>query len=70
MPNLSDETSENSHKFRVKLEMYKLYLPAPAESTPSERLFSVGANQVWNRRNTKRPDAIDEVVFIDTNTHL
>ena len=68
-PHASDETSveefwpENSHIFRVIFEIYKLYLAAPAESTPSERLFSAGKNQVWNRRNTIGPDTIDEVVF-------
>ena len=58
---------DNAIRFPTVAAVAKSYLPIPATSTPSERLFSVAGNIVSKKRVSLTPEHVEMLTFLHSN---
>lgn len=60
---------KNSAEYQLLVPLAMHYLPIPATSVASERLFSAAGNVVTKRRHNLLTDHVEELVFLHENLH-
>jgi hypothetical protein len=61
---------QNEGRFGAIKTLALKYLPIPATSAPSERVFSLAGNIYNRRRASLSPEHLDAIVFLNANHAL
>lgn len=61
---------QNEGRFDALKILARKYLPVPATSAPSERVFSLAGNICSRRRASLSSDHLDALVFLNANVDL
>jgi hypothetical protein len=59
---------EHKEQFPILSKLARIYLPIPATSTPSERLFSCAGNLLMAKRTRLNPELFNRLMFLKKNT--
>jgi hypothetical protein len=58
---------DHKERFLILSKLARIYLPIPATSTPSERLFSCAGNLLIAKRTRLNPELFNRIIFLKKN---